>query len=98
MTGGDLFSSTAMYYSKYRPRYPDGMLQDLLRMTVGDRGRHLVDWGSGSGEVALPLSASFDRVTAIDLDPERSRWLKRGPLTWRRRRTSTGTWGEPRIS
>lgn len=70
MTGGDLFFSTAMYYSKFRPRYPDGMLQDLLRMTVGDHGRHLVDWGCGSGEVALPLSASFDRVTAIDLDPE----------------------------
>lgn len=70
MTADDLFSSTATYYSKYRPRYPERMLQGLLRMTVGDHGRRLVDWGCGTAEIALPLSASFDRVTAIDLDPE----------------------------
>jgi SAM-dependent methyltransferase len=64
-----IFVGTADYYAKYRPRYPQPMLDDLVSLSVGTHGRSLVDLGSGTGEVALPLSPSFDAVTAIDLDP-----------------------------
>lgn len=65
-----IFTGTAEYYARYRPVYPDGMLTDLVDLSVGPHGRRLVDLGCGTGEVALPLSASFDTVTAIDIDPD----------------------------
>jgi SAM-dependent methyltransferase len=63
-----IFSGTADYYAKYRPRYPQSMLDDLVTLSVGTRGRSMVDLGCGTGEVALPLSSSFNAVTAIDID------------------------------
>jgi tRNA/tmRNA/rRNA uracil-C5-methylase (TrmA/RlmC/RlmD family) len=64
-----VFAGTAEHYARYRPPYPRAMLTDLVRLSVGSHGRHMVDLGCGTGEVALPLSDSFDRVTAIDVDP-----------------------------
>lgn len=66
----DLFTGTADYYARYRPRYPERLLQDIRDLLEGGRGENLVDWGCGTGEVALPLSRSFERITAVDLDPE----------------------------
>lgn len=66
----DLFTGTADYYARYRPRYPERLLQDIRDLVAGGRGEYLVDWGCGTGEVALPLRSSFECVTAIDLDPE----------------------------
>ncbi|GAA3290740.1 class I SAM-dependent methyltransferase [Dactylosporangium vinaceum] len=64
-----IFAGTAEYYAQYRPAYPSRMLTDLVELSVGTHGRRLVDLGCGTGEVALPLSAVFDTVTAIDIDP-----------------------------
>lgn len=66
----DLFAGTAEYYARYRPRYPDQLLDDI-RALVGDgQSECLVDWGCGTGEVAIPLSRTFSQVTAVDFDPE----------------------------
>lgn len=61
------FTDVAQNYADYRPRYPQRLIDDLRKRTVGDRGGWLVDWGSGTGELAFPLSPFFDRVTAIDI-------------------------------
>ena len=66
----DLFSGTADYYAGYRPRYPERLLQDIRELVEGVQADYLVDWGCGTGELALPLSPSFKRVRAIDIDPE----------------------------
>ncbi|WP_432832902.1 class I SAM-dependent methyltransferase [Dactylosporangium sp. CA-092794] len=68
MADEQVFSGTARYYSLYRPRYPEELLHDLVALSVGDRGGSMVDWGCGTGEVALPLSSYFDDITAIDID------------------------------
>lgn len=62
----DLFSGTADYYA----RYPERLLQDIRELVEGVQADYLVDWGCGTGELALPLSPSFKRVRAIDIDPE----------------------------
>lgn len=65
-----IFSGAAYYYSRYRPPYPQALLQDVVRQTVGTSGRHMVDWGCGTGEAALPLSSFFAEVVAVDIDAE----------------------------
>jgi SAM-dependent methyltransferase len=64
-----IFSNAAPYY-KYRPPYPAELLEHLVTRTVGSRGHSLIDWGCGTGEIAIPLSSSFDGVIAVDADPE----------------------------
>lgn len=70
MTGfpSDLYVGTAEYYERFRPRYPDVMLAELVE-SVGSGGL-LVDIACGTGQIAVPLARSFGRVLAVDLDPE----------------------------
>ena len=70
MCPNDLFTGTADYYARYRPQYPDPLIEDVRDLAPGERGEYLVDWGCGTGEVAIPLSSTFDRVTAVDNDPD----------------------------
>lgn len=58
-------------YAAHRPRYPQNLLDDLRRRTIGDRGGTLVEWGCGTGELTLPLSPYFGLVRAIDANPAR---------------------------
>ncbi len=70
MSTDNLFTGTADYYARYRPTYPDQLLDDIRKLVGDDRPEYLVDWGCGTGEVAIPLSGAFGGVTAIDVDPE----------------------------
>lgn len=62
-----IFTNSPQAYSDYRPRYPQQLIADLCDRTVGDHAEHLVDWGCGTGELTIPLSRRFARVTAIDV-------------------------------
>ena len=63
------FTSIAQNYSDHRPRYSAELIDDLRELTVGERADYLVDWGAGTGELAIPLSPRFERVVAIDAHP-----------------------------
>ena len=65
----DAFAGTAEAYARYRPPYPPAMLDDLLvRAAVGSAS--LLDLATGPGRIALDLAPRFERVVAIDLEPE----------------------------
>jgi ubiquinone/menaquinone biosynthesis C-methylase UbiE len=66
----DIYKGTAWYYSRFRPRYPETLVA-LLRDTfkLDGRGR-LLDLGCGPGTVAIRLANLFERVMAIDPEPE----------------------------
>jgi SAM-dependent methyltransferase len=64
------FSGTAVAYLRYRPPYPKTLLDDLLMHAGAPAGGALLDLACGPGRVALDLAGPFDRVLAIDLEPE----------------------------
>lgn len=66
-----LADTNAKLYADHRPRYPQKLIDDLRRLTIGDHGELLIDWGCGTGELTLPLSRYFDRVIAVDVGGDR---------------------------
>ena len=86
----DAFRGTAEAYARYRPPYPRALLDELLdHVGIKPSGEALLDLATGPGRIALDLAASFDRVVAIDLEPEmiavaRSAAERRGidNITW----------------
>jgi ubiquinone/menaquinone biosynthesis C-methylase UbiE len=63
-----LFAGTAAYYARYRPAYQVEVI-DYLRNAFRLRaGSKVLDLGSGSGQLALPLARAGCRVWAVDND------------------------------
>jgi len=64
------FAGTASDYLRYRPPYPDEFLAQL-RARAATTGRGvLLDLACGPGRVAMPMAPYFDRVLAVDVEPE----------------------------
>ena len=64
------FSGAAESYARYRPPYPEKLLDDLKHCAgVTGEGR-LLDLACGPGRVALPLAGCFSEVWAVDQEPE----------------------------
>lgn len=66
----DLFAGTAAYYARYRPGYPAGFVEALLETAHLERRELAVDLACGTGQVAFALAPYFQRVHAIDQEPE----------------------------
>jgi SAM-dependent methyltransferase len=66
----DAFRGAAEVYARYRPPYPPELLVRLLARTGVEPGAVLVDLATGPGRIALDLAPSFERVIAIDVEPE----------------------------
>jgi ubiquinone/menaquinone biosynthesis C-methylase UbiE len=64
------FQGAAAYYARYRPPYP-GALVALLRDTFHlDGSGRLLDLGCGPGSVSISLAHLFERVVAMDPEPD----------------------------
>lgn len=60
----DYFSSHASEYAKYRPHYPEALIEYLATTTP----EHEIAWdcGTGNGQVALNLADRFQQIYATD--------------------------------
>ena len=66
----DLYRGTAPYYDRYRPPYPDALLDDLRRrLPLTGRGK-LLDLACGTGQIAVPLAPHFAAVWAVDQEED----------------------------
>jgi ubiquinone/menaquinone biosynthesis C-methylase UbiE len=65
-----LFQGAAWYYARYRSRYPQALFDLLAELFKLDGKGRLLDLGCGAGLVAIPLSAHFKEVVALDPDAD----------------------------
>lgn len=60
------FGSGADQYERYRPAFPDALLDDLAAMT---RSTQVLDVGTGTGKVARGLARRGVSVLGVEIDP-----------------------------
>jgi ubiquinone/menaquinone biosynthesis C-methylase UbiE len=64
------YEGAAGYYSRYRPPYPAALVT-VLRDAFGLEGKgRLLDLGCGPGSVGIPIAHLFERVVAMDAEPD----------------------------
>jgi len=64
--GGLNWSPASRDYLEHRPGYPDSFFRLLRELGVGLRGQDILDLGTGTGALALPLARAGARVTGVD--------------------------------
>src|ERR1700733_11475459 len=67
------FGAQALDYDRYRPRYPEGVFDDILRVTDTSQGAEVIEIGAGTGIATEPLARRGLSVTAIEPSPEMAR-------------------------
>jgi SAM-dependent methyltransferase len=85
----DLYRGTAPFYDRFRPPYPDALMDDLrARLPVSGTGR-LLDLACGTGQIAFPMAPFFEEVVAVDQENEsvtygraKAQALHVGNITW----------------
>lgn len=66
----DLFKSTAWYYSRYRPGYPEPFLKKIVEKFPIDSKDRMLDLGCGTGQITFPMSKYFSEVVGVDPEPQ----------------------------
>jgi ubiquinone/menaquinone biosynthesis C-methylase UbiE len=106
----DLFASTARYYARYRPGYPETFFRHVVARFGLDGTGCVLDLGCGTGQLAIPLAWHAREVIGMDPEPEmlaeaaaaanragvhNIRWIRGSDRDLERLRHSLGT---PRVA
>ena len=66
----DLYRGTAGYYDRYRPPYPDALIDDLVLRIGADGSGRLLDLACGTGQACFALRRWFAEIWAVDQEPD----------------------------
>jgi ubiquinone/menaquinone biosynthesis C-methylase UbiE len=67
--GLGLFAGNAAFYERYRLSYPDRLIRRVAALAGLVAGDAVLDLGTGTGMLAIPLARLGFRVTALDPEP-----------------------------
>jgi ubiquinone/menaquinone biosynthesis C-methylase UbiE len=70
MYNKELFRGTAWYYAKYRRGYPNTFIEYVLKSFNLDKNSRVLDLGTGTGQIAIPISKYVKEVVAVDPEQE----------------------------
>ena len=62
----DRFAAQALDYHRYRPHYPEGVFDDIVRLANLSAGDKAIEIGAGTGIATQPLVECGLDVTAIE--------------------------------
>ncbi len=62
----EMFNQAAEYYDKYRPGYPQGIIDSLISVTGITEGSDLLEIGCGSGKATEQLIGRSFSILGID--------------------------------
>ncbi len=74
---GLAFNEVAELYHRIRPRYPQALFDDLIKLTNLPRQARVLEIGAGTGIATLELVRRGFQVTALEPGPEMATILKR---------------------
>jgi SAM-dependent methyltransferase len=60
------FNEVADLYERARPLYPQELVEDLFTLTGIQPGHRVLEIGSGTGQITVPLAARGLRITALE--------------------------------
>ncbi|KAA3627449.1 MAG: class I SAM-dependent methyltransferase [Bacteroidetes bacterium] len=89
----DNFSRQASIYSKFRPDYPDELIEFILEHTEGRS--QAWDCGTGNGQFAKKLSPHFKRIFGTDIsDRQLNNAEKRSNIIYQKERAESSSFQE----
>jgi len=89
----EIFKGAAWYYARFRRGYPVSFYKHIIKIFKLNKESRALDLGTGTGQIAIPLSRIVKEVVAIDPDGE---MLREGKSLALKKRISNIIWVKAR--
>jgi len=71
------FDAVARLYDRFRPGYPEELIDDAVRLSAIPEGGRILEIGPGTGQATLPLARRGFSILGLELGPSMARVCRR---------------------
>ncbi|HEV8065234.1 MAG TPA: class I SAM-dependent methyltransferase, partial [Acidimicrobiales bacterium] len=76
------FDGVAADYDRYRPRYPEQVVDTLMEMAGISAGSRVLEIACGTGQLSVPLASRGVELTAVELGENLAAVARRNLSPW----------------